>query len=202
MISLLPTSCGSIDDMNKNLMRKFATATLAAAFVAAPAIALAPAALAETGPVGIVITNTDPTPAGDRLGVIETDGEQNIVAITTDVSPGGPLQGDFGLVGDIAVPCDQLDESVRVQVEGQENYCYLNRSHLARIAPGEPTPATVPGLDTSLGIMPISAPINLANPATDAANTGKLLSIALSAAAVVGTAVSLGRHRREGLAVK
>lgn len=179
-ISLTSPSCGSIDDMNKNLIRKFATATLAAATLVGPVVGLAPAAFADT----------EPTPAGDQLGVIHTDGEQDVVAII------GQLPGDFELAGDTAFPCDELDESVRgPKVEGQENYCYLDRSSLARDLP-VPTPATVPDLDPNLGIMPIMAGVDHASPATDAGNAGTWLSIGLSALAVGGTAVSLARRNR------
>jgi len=168
--------------MNKNLIRKFATVALGAGLV----VGLAPAAFADT----------DPTPAGDRLGVIHTDGEQDIVAITTEIDPGIINVGPDGIVGEVAFPCEDLDPSVRVPVEGQENYCYVNRSHLARdINPGDLSFPTA-NVDPSLGIQAISAPWNVANPANDAATSGKILSIALSALAVGGTAFSLTRRNR------
>jgi len=172
--------------MNKNLIRKFATAALAAGLVVAPAVGLAPAAFADT----------DPTPAGDRLGVIHTDGEQDIVAITTEIDPGLINVGPDGVVGQVAHPCDEIDESVRVPIEGQPNLCYIDRSSLARVAPGDVSPATVPDLDPSLGIMPISAPINFANPAVDAARSGTAVSVALSALALGGTAWTLTRRNK------
>jgi len=173
------TPTRSIVAMNKNTIRKFATTTLAAAFLAAPAIALAPAASATTpDPQPVTVDTIDPS-----LG---------IVAIVGDVS------GE-DLPAPNAFPCDQLDPSVRGPlVEGQENYCYLDRSGLARDGANwdDVTPATVPDLDPSLGIMPISIGINPVGPATDAANSGKWLSIGLSALAVGGTAVSLASRRR------
>jgi len=90
---------------------------------------------------------------------------------------------------------------VRVPVEGQPNYCYVNRSHLARdLGPGDLSFPTA-NVDPATGIQAISAPINWANPATDAATSGKVLAIALSALAVGGTAFTLSRRNRVGAEV-
>ena len=187
--------------MNKKMTHKIATVAAGAALAIAPVVALAPTASAAEAPVVAVTlpatlgTDIDPTPAGDVLGVIETDGEQDIVAITTEIDPGN-IEGHYELRGDTAVPCETLDESVRVQVEGQENYCYLNRSHLARdINPGDLSFPTA-DVDPATGIQAISFPLEQpANPAVDAANSGKFLAIGLSALALAGTAYSLTRRR-------
>ncbi|MDR2703615.1 MAG: hypothetical protein LBB58_04660 [Cellulomonadaceae bacterium] len=99
--------------MNKNTIRRLASSALAAALFAAPVLTLAPAATAATAPVGVV---TLPAPIATPGGV---------TTLPAQVDPST-------IVGLNAVPCTDLDARVRINVEGQENFCYLDRAELVR----------------------------------------------------------------------
>ena len=159
--------------------------------------------------------------------IIETgEGYQNVMTLsgTSDVTTLPSVE--FGeIVGRVAQPCAELDESVREYIEGQPELCYLNRSHLARIAPTpagdalgvietdgpqnivaisggldlgisqEVAPVDVPELEGT-GIMAVSGVVDVmpvAGNVDDAATSGTILAVSLSAVAVAGVGVMLAR---------
>jgi len=280
-----------MDVMNKNLVNRFATTTLAALVLAAPAIALAPTAAAETAPVApITVTAEDgqvaavtlpatidrseltrpapvtavPLPAtiGDEdvvetgvypLEIETTDEDGNPVTVVTlpatidrseltrpapvtavplpatidrseltrpapvaavalpgtldvtavalpaDLDPQpvvvDDLDPELGIVAISAVidpevfNCEDLDESVRVPVEGEDGLCTVDRSGLAR---DDVRPMDVPGLDQNLGIMPVAGTVS-----TQAGNNtaATWLSVGLSAVAAISSVALLATRR-------
>jgi len=122
---------------NGEIMKKF-FATLAISGIAVLGISGIASATEQPDPTPVVVTEIDP--------------DAGIQAITAELPEGE----DF--TDNTVFPCDELDASVRgAQVEGQPNFCYLNRSGLARdplagedtISPAETTPIeeVTPALD-------------------------------------------------------
>jgi len=91
--------------------------------------------------------------------------------------------------------CDELDESVRIEIEGEEGKCYLDRSGLVR-EDDDVQPMTVPDLDPTLGIMPITIGIEpISGTTNDGLNAAGKAAIALTSLSVLASyLVSRKRH--------
>jgi len=195
--------------MNKNMIRRFVTTTAAAALFAAPAIALAPAAIAEsTPPVSI----TTEAPEGYDWMYDELEGEYvlvpqvglyGIVPLTTDVDINDlSVSGDDDFVGDLdnealaghgiaAVSIelgDDFDLGSDYDGEGTDFVCADDDGNIVECltpAPGDIDRShlarPVPGV---VGIEPISAQLNPVSGSTES-------SPAVTAGLIGGSAVVL-----------